>query len=73
MTPRLKFFTDPMCYRVSPRIRAAQRCAAQGGVSTVLRFWPGQFSIRINRQWRICFEWLNRQMGPSAVVIVDYH
>jgi proteic killer suppression protein len=31
----------------------------------------GQFSIRINRQWRICFEW----SGGNArnVEIVDYH
>lgn len=31
----------------------------------------GQHSIRINRQWRICFEWKN---GDSYnVEIVDYH
>ena len=33
----------------------------------------GQFSIRINRQWRICFEWPDGQPGPSNVEIVDYH
>ena len=33
----------------------------------------GQYSIRINRQWRICFEWPERQFGPSRVEIVDYH
>ena len=33
----------------------------------------GQFSIRINRQWRICFEWPEGQPGPSNVEIVDYH
>ena len=33
----------------------------------------GQFSIRINRQWRICFEWPDGQAGPSNVEIVDYH
>jgi toxin HigB-1 len=33
----------------------------------------GQHSIRINDQWRICFEWLNRSPGPSNVEIVDYH
>jgi proteic killer suppression protein len=33
----------------------------------------GQFSIRINLQWRICFEWLGGQPGPSNVEIVDYH
>jgi len=33
----------------------------------------GQFSIRINDQWRICFEWRDRAPGPSNVEIVDYH
>jgi len=33
----------------------------------------GQFSIRINVQWRICFEWPSRAAGPSDVEIVDYH
>ena len=33
----------------------------------------GQYSIRINRQWRICFEWPAGQIGPSNVEIVDYH
>ena len=31
----------------------------------------GQFSIRINRQWRVCFEW--REDGAHNVEIVDYH
>lgn len=33
----------------------------------------GQYSIRINDQWRICFEWPDRSLGPSNVEIVDYH
>ena len=33
----------------------------------------GQYSIRINRQWRICFGWPEGQAGPSDVEIVDYH
>lgn len=33
----------------------------------------GQYSIRINDQWRVCFEWLDRSLGPSNVEIVDYH
>ncbi len=33
----------------------------------------GQFSIRINDQWRICFEWLGDASGPSNVEIADYH
>ena len=32
-----------------------------------------QYSIRINRQWRICFEWPDGQPGPSGVEIVDCH
>ena len=31
----------------------------------------GQHSIRINKQWRICFEW--REAGVYGVEIVDYH
>jgi proteic killer suppression protein len=33
----------------------------------------GQYSIRINNQWRICFKWANDEPGPSNVEIVDYH
>jgi toxin HigB-1 len=33
----------------------------------------GQFSIRINSRWRICFEWPSGEAGPSNVEIVDYH
>ena len=31
----------------------------------------GQYSIRINDQWRICFRWTGA--GPDDVEIVDYH
>jgi len=33
----------------------------------------GQYSIRINDRWRICFEWPERAPGPLNVEIVDYH
>ena len=33
----------------------------------------GQYSIRINDRWRICFEWPGGASGPSSVEIVDYH
>ena len=33
----------------------------------------GQFSIRINQQWRVCFEWPEDGPGPINVEIVDYH
>ncbi len=31
----------------------------------------GQYSIRVNDQWRICFQW--REDGAYGVEIVDYH
>jgi proteic killer suppression protein len=31
----------------------------------------GQYSIRVNDQWRICFEW--REGHAHEVEIVDYH
>ena len=31
----------------------------------------GQYSIRINEQYRICFQW--SETGPTDVEIVDYH
>ena len=31
----------------------------------------GQYSIRINDQWRICFEWVDNK--AKNVEIVDYH
>jgi proteic killer suppression protein len=31
----------------------------------------GQWSIRINDQWRLCFVWTDS--GPAQVEIVDYH
>lgn len=33
----------------------------------------GQYSIRINDRWRICFEWPEDSPGPLNVEIVDYH
>ena len=33
----------------------------------------GQCSIRINDQWRLCFEWPEGAKDPSNVEIVDYH
>jgi toxin HigB-1 len=33
----------------------------------------GQYSIHINDQWRICFEWPDSSPGPVNVEIVDYH
>ncbi|MBX3054961.1 MAG: type II toxin-antitoxin system RelE/ParE family toxin [Anaerolineae bacterium] len=47
------------------RVPPANRLEALKGNRT------GQYSIRINDQWRICFEW--RDDGVYEVEIVDYH
>ena len=31
----------------------------------------GQYSVHINKQWRICFRWTDE--GPEDVENVDYH
>lgn len=31
----------------------------------------GQYSVRVNDQWRICFVWTEK--GPADVEMVDYH
>jgi toxin HigB-1 len=33
----------------------------------------GQFSIRVNQQWGICFEWPDKCLRPFHVEIVQYH
>lgn len=33
----------------------------------------GQYSIRINDQWRVCFAWPAKSAGPIDVEIADYH
>jgi proteic killer suppression protein len=33
----------------------------------------GQYSIRINDRWRVCFEWPDKSPGPTNVEITDYH
>lgn len=33
----------------------------------------GQFSIRINRQWRVCFDWPDDHDRPFNIEITDYH
>ena len=33
----------------------------------------GQYSIRINVQWRICFEWPEGEPRPFNIEITDYH
>jgi len=47
------------------RIPPGNRLEASSGART------GQYSIRINDQYRVCFIWTDH--GPDQVEIVDYH
>ena len=49
------------------RVLPSNRLEALGGGRA------GQYSIWINREWRICFTWPLDVPGPSEVEIVDYH
>ena len=65
------------------RTRALMSALEAATVLEDLRFPPGnhleelkgdragQYSVRINDQWRICFVWTDQ--GPAEVEIVDYH
>jgi proteic killer suppression protein len=33
----------------------------------------GQYSVRINDQWRVCFTWQKGSAGPENVTIRDYY
>lgn len=44
-----------------------------GGTREGMVSKASQYSIRINDQWRICFEWPEGSLGPLNVEIVDYH
>jgi proteic killer suppression protein len=33
----------------------------------------GQWSVRVNMQWRLCFQWPSEAPGPVNVELVDYH
>jgi toxin HigB-1 len=51
------------------------RFEALGGVrvACALRNRKGQYSIRINDKWRICFEWSDQENHPFNIEIVNYH
>ncbi len=81
-----KLFSDRFVRRFNPIERAARRKllllhrargfndlrAPPGNRLEALRGnRAGQYSIRINDQWRICFRWKNGD--AEDVEIVDYH
>ena len=82
-----KIFTGTMSRRFPPGIqRTARRKLLQLHAATSVRDMmvppgnrlealkgarTGQYSIRVNDQWRICFRW--QGADAYAVEIVDYH
>ncbi len=61
---RLQILDDATSLNDPRQLRSNRFEALHGGRT-------GQYSIRINRQWRICFEWSE---GEAHVVeITDYH
>jgi plasmid maintenance system killer protein len=55
--------------RHQPSGRGARYCARW--LEKLAGDRAGQYSIRINQQWRICFRWT--EAGPEDVEITDYH
>jgi toxin HigB-1 len=79
-------FETGKCERFSTIVKVATRKLAQLDAAQTLEFLrsppgnrlealkgerKGQFSIRINDQYRLCFRWTNE--GPTDVALVDYH
>ncbi len=72
---------EPFCRQAERRLRILEAAATihdlrqlPGNRFEILKGdRKGQYSIRINDQWRICFEWPDGADGPENVEIVDYH
>ena len=82
-----RLFNGCRVRRVPPDIQRRARVRLQrvvaAGALTDLRLPPshrlealrgdrqGQYSIRINDQWRVCFRWTDR--GAMEIEVTDYH
>lgn len=81
-----RLFETGKCKRFSGIADVATRKLAQLDAAETLEFLrappgnrlealkgdrAGQYSIRVNDQFRVCFRWT--AIGPEAVEIVDYH
>ena len=79
-------FETGKCKRFSTIVKVATRKLAQLDAAQTLEFLRsppgnqletlkgerrGQFSIRINDQYRLCFRWTDE--GPAEVELLDYH
>jgi toxin HigB-1 len=68
-------------HQAEKRLRVLDAAASLGDLSrlnsnrleTLQGDRRGQYSIRINEKWRICFRWPEGAPGPTDVEIVDYH
>jgi proteic killer suppression protein len=81
-----KLFETGKSVRFAAVAKVATRKLTQLEVATTLEFMrsppgnrleklvgnrDGQYSIRINDKWRLCFKWT--AAGPEDVEITDYH
>jgi len=81
-----RLFTTGKSARFSSIMKTATRKLAQLDAAATLEFLAsppgnrfealkgsrlGQYSIRVNDQWRLCFLWT--EQGPADVEIIDYH
>ena len=75
LVPAFHGFSDQATRRLTVLDNAASLLDLAGLPSNRLESLSGdragQYSIRINAQWRICFRWSDE--GPHDVEIVDYH
>jgi len=74
--PRRFRMIEDMAVRKLSQLDAAHtlaflRCPPGNQLEALKHDRIGQYSIRINRQWRVCFVWT--PAGPENVEIVDYH
>ena len=63
---RLRLLESATCLNDLRQLRGNRLEVLKGGRE-------GQYSIRINNRWRICFHWPADSDGPENVEIVDYH
>jgi toxin HigB-1 len=61
---------DAKCEVLAAEILADLRVPPGNRLEQLAGDRPGQYSIRINQQWRICFRWTDA--GPESVEITDY-
>jgi len=60
--------------RLEPALTLSDLAALPGNSFEALKGCrKGQYSICVNDQWRVCFEWPERSPGPANVELVDYH